>query len=140
MKKIIYTQSILLHQLIRKFMYKTDYISTIKFLKNSLYDCINVENYKCNLSINSIYKILNFIVREDEQHNLVSSCISITLLAYLLCDFSSIKTKIVLGVKIINGKLISHSWLRILKNNSIINFFTDYKDYKIIKEFSLEDV
>lgn len=109
MKKIIYTQSVLIHQLIRKMIYRFDYIKTIKLLKEEIYDSMWIEEYKYRLSIRNINKILKYIANEDSKHNIVSSCISITILAYLLCDFANIESKIIIGVALVNQKVLSHS-------------------------------
>lgn len=121
-------------------IYNTNYIETIKFLKTNIYDCVDVETFKFKASIRQIKKILEYIVSEDKKNNIVSSCITITILAHLLCYFADIKSKIVLGVQVINGKLISHSWLKIDKKDKIINYFTEYENFEIIKEFALEEI
>lgn len=141
MKKIIYTEAILIHQFIRKSIYKIGYIETLKSIKKDIFDCLALEDFTINLKASVINKMLNYIVNEDKENSLVSSCISITILAHILCILSNIKSKIVIGVKIENGKLFSHSWLKVIDSNKkIINYFEDYRNYKVIKEFCLGDL
>ncbi len=132
-------QCVLLHQIIRASIYNMGYIETIKSLSLNL--CKKVDKYKflCRLSIKKIKKILKYIQQQDLHNNIVSSCISITLLAHLLCIFSNKDSQIIVGVKIENGKVLSHSWLEV-GDKQILNYFTDYKEYHIIKKFCLENI
>lgn len=141
MKKIKFyqVQCLLLHQIIRAQIYDTSYIDAIKFLSKNLCKKINKENFICELSYKKIKKILKYIEEQDMKNNIVSSCISLTLLAHILCIYSNKNTEIVIGVKIENGKVLSHSWLEV-EDGGVINFFTDYSKYKIIKKFSLENI
>lgn len=132
-------QAIILHQIIRGCIYANDYITTIKMLKKQLYDNLNFSRLCVKLSLKKIKKIVDYVYLLDKQNELVSSCISITILAHILCEMANIKSQIVIGVNIENGKLLSHSWL-VLKNNEVINYFTDYKKYRPIKKFMIKEV
>lgn len=137
--KLIESLSIIIHSFIRAELSKTDFYTAIKSIAMCLVPFIENTNisYK-DFDFNILAKIAKKILTEDKQGELVSSCVSISILIHLLLCIYNIDSYIIIGVCVNSGKTFSHAW--VVSDNKEYNYKFDNYEYKEINRINLKEV
>ena len=115
-------------------------INTIGFKKtvdNLHYKIIpNMALKKRNISNKKINDIYNSLSNLSFSGDIVGSCLSFSLAVhFILVSFGCGNSKMQIGVRVIDGKFFSHSW--VIYNGKVIGKQFGNIDYLVIKEIDL---
>lgn len=137
--KLIESMAIVIHSFIRIELSKSDFYTAIKAIATCLFPFIESNNISPK---NFNYKILEDIAKKilikDNQGELVSSCVSISILLHLLLCIYNIDSYIVIGICVNSGKTFSHAW--VVSGEKEFNYRFDNFEYKEINRINLKEV
>lgn len=135
----IYEESsiILIHQFLRESIREKGFIKTFDNCKKMIKNIVIRENkISEKKSFKTISKLIKIILDNESQGNLISSCISISLLIHLILFSFNIKSKLHIGVYCVNDEsIISHAW--VTTNKYTFNFHYDNINYAEILQLDL---
>lgn len=128
---------ILIHQLLKNQIQTIGYIKTLNTCKN----IVSKTQFQSKISKKRAYEYINRkinkLLAEEEKGNLITSCISLSLLIHILLFTYNIKSHIIIGVFCVNNSnIISHAWVK-TEDDTIFNFHYDNIKYKEITKLSI---
>ena len=128
---------LLTHSLIRMSIIHCGYIEAMRQISTTICSIYQIDRRKLSMKKRDIVSALEDIIRQDTNGQVVASCISIAATAHVLLYMMGVSSKIVIGVRLIDKKILSHSWVEIT-SDEIINFQFDNIEYKPIRKFDLD--
>ena len=136
-QKVFESYALLLHTIIKSEMECNNINAFLKQLSNKLSSLVaGTDLFFDQVSYSSIDRVVKKIIKLDSEGVLVYSCLSISIMIHIYLSAMGIRSNIIIGSCIIEGKVFSHAWVKTC-DGKIFDYRYDTYKYREIKRIDV---